>query len=188
MRKLIYFTTITLDGNFSGPDGGLEHFGPPPEEEHQYANDLVRGSDALVFGRRMYEVMSYWDGVDPKDPQTPRVEAEFASIYQTKPRFVLSRTLTSVDDKAVLLKDDIIDEVARLKRQDGGYLGLGCGPELLSLFLSHGIVDEMQLLVLPIVLGEGIRLFRDIHELKSLSLLSAQTFGTGSVLLSYAAT
>jgi len=185
MRKLIYYTTITLDGNFSGPDGGLEHF-EPSEEEHQYANDLLLGADAVVLGRRMYEVMSYWDGVDPKEPQTPRVAAEFAAIYQAKPRFVLSRTLTSVDDKAVLLKDDIIDQVARLKRQDGGYLGLGCGPELLSLFLSHGIVDQMRLLVLPIVLGDGIRLFRDIHELKSLNLLSSQTFGTGSVLLSYA--
>ena len=187
MRKLVYYTTITVDGNFSDADGDLEHF-EPSEEEHQYANDLLRGADAVLFGRHMYEVMSYWDGVDLSDASTPRVEAEFAAIYQTKPRFVFSRTLTSVDDKTVLLSRDIIGEVSRLKQQDGEYLMLGCGPELLALFLAHGIVDEIRLLVLPILLGPGIRLFTDLRELKSLRLISSTSFQRGSILLTYSAT
>jgi len=77
MRSLVYYTTITLDGYFSGPDGDLEYF-EPSEAEHQYANDL--------------------------------------------------RTLASVDDKAVLASDDIIEEVSRLKQRDGGYLMLGSVP------------------------------------------------------------
>ena len=65
MRNLVYYITVSLDGYFSGPHGDLEHF-EPSEPEHQYANDLLGNADAVLQGRVMHEVMSYWDGVDPQ--------------------------------------------------------------------------------------------------------------------------
>jgi dihydrofolate reductase len=184
VRSLVYYITISLDGYFSGPNGELEHF-EPSESEHQYANDLLRDADAALQGRLMHEVMSYWDGFDPTDASAPRVAREFASIYQTKPRYVFSRKLTSADDRTTIYKDDIIDRVAALKDQPGSYLLLGCGPELLALFLEYNLVDEIRLLVAPLLLGEGVRLFGAATEVRALKLASSQTFETGSVLLTY---
>lgn len=184
VRKLTYYIAMTLDGYISGPNGELDHLEPTPEE-HQYANDLLRDAGAMVLGRGMYQLMAYWDSVDPQDASQPAVALEFATIYQSKPRYVLSRTLTSVDDKATLIRDDVVSVVAKLKEGDGGYLGLGCGPELLALFMSERLVDEISLLVLPIVLGEGNSLFRSVEQPQQLRLTSTRVFERGSVLLNY---
>jgi dihydrofolate reductase len=184
MRRLIYYITVTLDGKFSAPDGSLDAF-VPSEAEHQYANDLLRGADALIFGRRMYEVMSYWDSVDPADASQPPVERDFAAIYQSKPRYVLSTTLTAVDPKAAVISSGLALAISQLKSESGGYLALGCGPQLLAEFLDEGLLDEIRLLVLPKLLGDGISLFGDVRVTTKLDLRSVERFETGSLLLTY---
>lgn len=184
MRKVIYFTTISLDGYFSGPNGELDDFAPD-DEEHQYANDLIGGADAMLFGRGTYEVMTYWDTVNPDDASSPPIEREFAAIYQSKPRHVFSTSLSSVDPKATLHREDIVGVVSALRQQDGAYLGLGCGPALLALLIQYGLVDEIQLRVMPRLLGDGVPLFRDVLDKKILSLDSSRAFTSGSVLLTY---
>lgn len=186
MRRLIYYTTVSLDGYFSHEDGSLDGFEPPTAEEHQYANDLVAGTDAFIFGRVMYDLMRYWDTDDATGPQASDVEREFATIYRSKPRYVLSRTLTSLNDpRATLLRGDIAGEVARLKAEDGGYLGLGCGPELLALFLQHRLVDEVRLRVAPVALGRGVSIFGALAAPQSFRLTSTTTTAAGSVFLTY---
>jgi dihydrofolate reductase len=186
MRRLIYYTTISLDGYFSAEDGGLDAFGPPTDEEHQYANDLVAGADAFIFGRVMYELMTYWDRDEAVGPEASAVEREFATIYRSKPRYVLSRTLSSLDDeRATLVRDDIAGHVARLKAEGDGYLGLGCGPQLLAHFLEHRLIDELRLLILPTVLGRGVPIFGALTEPRPLRLTSTATSARGSLLLTY---
>ena len=184
VRRIFYYATVSFDGYFSGPDGDLQRF-VPSEQEHQCANDLLREADELLEGRVMHEVMSYWDGVDPTDLSTARVEREFASIYQSKHRYVFSTTLTSADERTTVWDSDIFGRVAQLKNQAGGYLGLGCGPALLAQFLQRDLVDEVRLLVMPLLLGEGVPLFGAVTETRSLKLEASQTFDSGSVLLSY---
>ncbi|MDP2328547.1 MAG: dihydrofolate reductase family protein [Dehalococcoidia bacterium] len=185
MRRLIYYSTVSLDGYFSGEDGSLDAF-LPSDEEHQYANDLVAGADAFIFGRVMYELMAYWDSEEATGPEASAVEREFATIYRSKPRHVFSRTLTSLDDeRATLVRDDIAGHVTRLKAEDGGYLGLGCGPELLAFFLEQRLVDEVRLLVLPIALGRGVSLFGALTEPRSFRLTSSATTARGGLLLTY---
>jgi len=91
MRRLVFYTHLSLDGFFSGPNGELDNF-VPSDEVHQHANDYLRDADAMLFGRVMYDVMSYWDGFDLADQTAPRVAREFAEIYQSKPRYVMSRS------------------------------------------------------------------------------------------------
>ena len=158
----------------------------PSEEEHQFANDLLAGVDAMIMGRGMYEIMSYWDGIDPHDQSQPRVEQEFAAIYQSKPRYVLSRMLGSVDDpKATLIREDVAGEIRRLKAEDGNDLALDCGPELLAECLREGLVDELHFLVKPLLMGGGKSLFGSIEAPMKLRLTATQVFEAGSVLLTY---
>ncbi|PKN81737.1 MAG: deaminase [Chloroflexi bacterium HGW-Chloroflexi-9] len=185
MRRLIYYSTVSLDGYFSGEDGSLDGF-VPTDEEHRYANDLVAGADAFIFGRVMYELMAYWDSEEATGPEASAVEREFATIYRSKPRHVLSHTLTSVaDERATLVRDDIAGHVARLKAEDGGYLGLGCGSELLAFFLEQHLIDEVRLLVLPIALGRGVSLFGALAEPRSFRLTSSVPTARGGLLLTY---
>jgi dihydrofolate reductase len=184
MGKLIYYIHVSLDGYMSGPDNDLSHF-LPSESEHQYANDFLEAADAMVMGRGMYEVMTYWDSFDPNDMSQSRVEREFAAIYQANPRYVLSRTLSSVDEKATLIRDDVANQVRRLKSEAPGYLTLGCGPELFALFLQEDLVDEIRIHVMPFILGGGKALFAHFDATQDLRLISTRAFETGSVLLTY---
>lgn len=185
MRRLIYYTTVSLDGYFSHEDGSLDGF-EPTDEEHQYANDLVAGADAFLFGRVMYELMAYWDSEEATGPRASAVEREFATIYRSKPRHVFSRTLTSLDDeRATLVRDDIAGHVARLKAEDGGYLGLGCGPALLAYFLEQHLIDEVRLRVHPVALGRGVSLFGALTEPQSFRLTSSAATARGGLFLTY---
>lgn len=185
MRRVVYFITVSLDGYFSTPDGNVPAALGPSDEEHRYANDLIRDADALVYGRGMHDVMSYWDTVDVDDSATREVEREFARYYQAKPRYVASRTLTATDGRTTILGDDLIGRIAALKDADGSYLLLGCGPELLALLLEAGVIDEVRLLVRPVLLAEGVRLFSAMRIERILTLAGSRRFDSGAVLLTY---
>ena len=184
MRRLIYYLNMSLDGYINGPGDDLSLF-EPSEAEHQFANDFLEAADGMIMGRGMYEIMSYWDGIDPQDQSQSRVEREFAAIYQANPRYVVSRTLESVDAKATLIREDIPGEIRRLKAEDGNYLTLDCGPDLLAECLREGLVDELRILIKPIVLGGGKSLFGSIDAPMKLRLTATQVFEAGSVLLTY---
>ena len=182
MRRIVLYTHISLDGFFSGPNGELDHF-EPSDEVHQHANDLVRDADAMLFGRVMYDVMTFWDGVDPSE--LPAVQREFAEIYQSTPRYVMSRSQPQLDEKSTLITGDIVSQVRQLKNEGEGVLGLGVGPELLALFLENDLIDELQVMTMPMLLGEGVPLFRDVKGHVPLKLTSTRTFESGAVLHVY---
>lgn len=189
MRKLIYYITVSLEGYYKTPDDLVPEQFEPSQQEHQYANDLVRGADALVFGRGMYETMTYWDTVDLNDAETPRVERDFADAFQAKPRHVFSTTLATVDQNATLHRGDAVARVSELKEDgDGSYLMLACGTSLLGELMEGGVVDEVRLLLMPVLLGEGAWLFPPLAVSRALKLNASQTFASGAVLLSYTTT
>jgi dihydrofolate reductase len=187
MRKMIQAVTTSLDGFIADANGNIDEFALPSEEVHRFFNRFLDDADAIIFGRVMYQmVASYWDAVDPADTSIPEVEAEFARIFQGKPRYVVSRTLDQVDDRAVLIRDNVASEVSRLKEQDGGYLALGSGPELVATLVESGLIDEFRIITSPVVLGRGKALFGAISNTVQLRLLDATTFESGSVLHCYA--
>ena len=185
MRRLDYYIIVTADGLYADPDGGLDHY-EPAEDEHQYANDLLRDAGEVVMGRAMYDVMTgYWDTVDVEDPSMADVERDFTIQWRTTPKHVVSRGQPALGPNASLLEGDVVDAVRRLKAGTGGDINLGCGADLLATLGEVGLIDTYRLLVIPTALGQGKALFRSLASPLRLHLVGTRTFASGSVLLEY---
>ena len=184
MRRLGFYIILTADGMYADPEGGLGHY-EPAEDEHRYANGLIRDAGDIVYGRVMYDVMRYWDTVDVDDPAVPDVEREFARFWADTPKRVVSRGQPALGPAATLLEGDVVESVRRLKEQPGKDIGLGCGADLLATLTSAGLIDSYRLLMTPTALGQGKALFRSLQVPLSLRLTGTRTFSSGSVLLEY---
>jgi dihydrofolate reductase len=184
MRRLDFYIILTADGLYADADGGLGHY-EPAEDEHRFANDMLRDAGAVVMGRVMYDVMEYWDSVDIDDPATPEVERDFARYWRETPKWVVSRGRPALRPNATLLEGDVVEAVRALKAADGPDLQLGCGADLLATLGEAGLIDTYRLLVTPTVLGQGKQMFASFREPLALRLIGTRTFDSGSVLLEY---
>lgn len=182
MRKLIYSMGMSLDGFIAGPDGGID-WSVPDEELHRFHNDRVRELGAHLLGRRLYEVMLYWETAE-EQPGAEEVELEFARIWKPLPKIVFSTTLESVEGNARLATEGVAEEVARLKEQPGKDLGVG-GAGLAGACAALDLIDEYQVFVHPVVLGGGTPYFPALHERINLELVETRTFGSRVVYLGY---
>jgi dihydrofolate reductase len=183
MRKVIYAMSVSLDGFIEAVNEDLS-WSVPDEELHQHFNDLESMIDTHLYGRRLYEIMAaYWPTAD-ENPSAPKVEIEYAHIWKNKPKIVFSQTLAQVEWNARLVRENIADEVNKLKAQPGKNMSVG-GAEIASTFMQLGLIDEYWLYVHPVVLGSGKPMFRQLHDKINLQLVETRTFGSGVVLLRY---
>src|SRR5688572_30545835 len=109
-RRLGSYISLTMNGMYADPEGGLAEF-EPAEDEHRFANGLMRDAGDLVMGRVMYGVMDYWDELDLGDPSVPGVEREFATFWRETPKHVVSRSKPKLRPNAQLLKGDVVEAV-----------------------------------------------------------------------------
>lgn len=183
MGKVIYSMQVSLDGYVEDASGDIG-FAEPDEEVHREANAQVREASALLYGRRIYEVMDgYWPAAAERD-DLPDVGAEFARVYVDTPRIVFSDTLQEVGEGARLVRSaDAIAEVTRLKEESDGHLGVA-GPGLAASLLE--LIDEFCLYVMPVAVGGGKPFFPAGHEQLRLALLEQRAFASGTVYLRYA--
>jgi dihydrofolate reductase len=182
MRKVIYSMGVSLDGFITGPDGEID-WSAPDEELHRFHNEQAREMGAHLYGRRLYEVMTYWETADESRP-APEHELEFARIWKATPKVVFSRTLERVEGNASLVRDHIAEEVARLKEQPGKDLAVG-GAGLAATFMKLGLIDEYRPFVHPVVLGGGTPYFPPLDERINLQLVETRTFCSGVVYVRY---
>ena len=182
MRKLIYSMGTSLDGLIAGPDGEID-WSAPDEELHRLHNDQTRETGALLYGRRLYEVMSYWETADELT-SAPEYELEFARIWKALPKIVFSTTLGRVEGDARLVRDNVAEEVTRLKEQPGNDLSVG-GAGLASSLMKLDLIDEYRLFVNPVVLGGGTPFFPVLDRRIDLELVETRTFGSRVVYLRY---
>jgi dihydrofolate reductase len=182
MRKLIYSMTVSLDGFIAGPNGEID-WSAPDEELHRFHNEQVREVGAHLCGRRLYEVMRYWETAD-ENPSAPEHELEFARIWKDLPKIVFSKTLEEVEGNARLVRDGVVEEVAKLQEQPGKDLAVG-GAGLASTCIKLGLVDEYRLFVSPVVLGGGTPYFPALQERINLQLAETRTFGSRVVYVRY---
>jgi dihydrofolate reductase len=179
MAKLIYSAITSLDGYVADEDGNFD-WAEPDEEVHRFVNDLERPVGTYLYGRRMYEVMVYWETVADQPP----VIQSFAEIWQAADKIVYSRTLETVSSARTRLQRDFDPEAVRqLKASAGRDISVG-GPELAAQAIKAGLVDEYHLFLTPIVVGGGKRSLPDNVRLK-LQLLDERRFGNGVVHLHY---
>ena len=182
MANLIYSTILSLDGYVADADGNFD-WAAPDEEVHAFVNDLERKVGAYLNGRRMYEVMRYWETAQAVTDQPP-VMRDFAEIWQAADKIVYSRTLETVSTARTRIERDFDPEaVRRMKAQAERDISVG-GPNIAAQALEAGLVDECHLFVTPIVVGGGKRsLPRDVRL--ELELLDERRFEGGVVHLHY---
>ena len=182
MRKLIYSMTVSLDGFIAASDGAID-WSPPDEELHRFHNEQTRELGAHLLGRRLYEVMVYWETAD-QDPAAGEIEIEFARLWQALPKIVFSRTLDAVEGNARLAAGGVAEEVARLKEESDGDIAVG-GAGLASSLMQLDLIDEYRLFLSPVVVGGGTPYFAALEQQLDLELVETRTFGSRVVYLRY---
>ena len=179
MRKLIAAINMTVDGF-------CDHTAATPDDEIlEYFDELLRKADTLLYGRITYQLMeSYWPTV-VKNPTGNKPTDEFAVLIDNISKIVFSHTLKNVEWKNVkLAKGGIKEEVVALKRQAGNSIVAG-SPSLIVSLMQLDLIDEYQLCVHPIILGNGLRLFKNINDKINVKLIKTKIFGSGSMTLYY---
>lgn len=185
MRKLVLFAHMSLDGFAGDKNGGLG-FLSYNEELQQYAEELIKTVGAPVYGRNTYHLMAgYWPSV-LNNPDEESHSLAHARWVQEIPKIVFSTTLPSADwNNTTLIKDNIVEEVNKLKQQPGKDLVIFGSPGLARSFMHLGLIDEYKLTLHPVLLGEGISLFDASTPMSKLKLLDSKTLGSGVVTLHY---
>jgi dihydrofolate reductase len=184
MAKLIYSAIGSLDGYVEDASGKFE-WAAPDEQVHAFVNGLERPIGTYLYGRRMYETMVFWEAVDP-DGDRSAVAREFAAIWQAAEKVVYSRTLETVSSARTRIERVLDpDAIERMKQSSGSDISIG-GAELAGQAIAAGLVDEMQLLLVPVLVGGGKRaLPNDVRA--RLELLDERRFQSGAVFLRYRA-
>lgn len=182
MAKLIYSTVSSLDGYIADENGNFD-WAAPDDELHAFVNDLERPVGTYLYGRRMYEVMRYWENPDLLADRS-QVMRDFAAIWQAADKVVYSRTLgTASSAKTQIARDFDPEATRKLKSAADRDITVG-GPQLAAQAIRAGLVDEFQLFLVPILVGGGNRSLPD-DVLLNLELLDEHRFDSGVVYLRY---
>ena len=174
MAKIVYGLQQSLDGC-------VDHMvlGPPGPLLSRHFNELMRGLSGSVYGRRMYEIMRYWDD-DQSDWDAQ--DREFAAAWRSKPKWVVSRSLESVGPNATLIGDNVEAEIRGLKSRLDGEIDVG-GPHLARSLTDWGLIDEYRLYFRPVVVGGGAPFFAGPRP--PLRLVANDLIGEDAVRLTY---
>lgn len=182
MAKLIYFVTAALNGYITDERGKFG-WAEPDEEVHQFVNDLFRDVGTYLYGRRMYETMRVWE-TDPGFTEESHILRDFARIWQQADKFVYSTTLSEVQTKRTRLErafdPHAVQQLVRSSERDVAI----AGPGLAAHAFRAGLVDECQLLLVPIIVRAGERFLPDDVRLE-LELATERRFRNGMVYLHY---
>jgi dihydrofolate reductase len=184
MGRIVVTEFMSLDGVVEAPGGGedFKHGGwsfeiERGEEGDKFKLDEARESDALLLGRVTYEgFAAAW----------PSREGEFADKFNSMPKYVFSSTLDKPEwSNTTVLAGDVAEEVSKLKERQDGEIVVHGSPRLVQTLLEHDLVDELHLMVFPVVLGSGKRLFGETSDKKRLRLADSKMVGDGVAILTY---
>jgi dihydrofolate reductase len=181
MAKLIYSAIASLDGYVADRDGNFQ-WAAPDEELHAFVNDLERPIGTHLYGRRMYDVMVFWETIDT-GPEPP-VMRDFAQIWRAADKVVYSGTLAQVSSARTRLEREFDPEAVRaMKASAASDISVG-GPELAGHAIRAGLVDEYHLFLTPILVGGGTAALPDDVRV-GLELVEERRFASGVVYLHY---
>ena len=185
MGKLVYTGITSLDGYIADENGDFD-WSEPDEEVHQFANDLERETGIHLYGRRLYEVMSWWETMprDESHTEEARILNEYADLWRAAEKVVYSTTLDRASSERTRIErsfDPVAIELLKSGQSRPLYIG---GADLAGQALAHGLVDEIRMLVSPVIVGGGTPLLPKGLKL-DLELLTTRTFGNGVVYLAY---
>lgn len=183
MAKLIYSMLTSLDG-YIEDEGGDFSWAAPDDEVHAFVNQLGASFGTYLYGRRMYEVMLYWETAHT-DPDQPPVILDWARQWQAADKVVYSRTLSEPRSTRTRIEREFDrDAIQKLKADAEQDISIS-GPELAAQAIQAGIVDEYQVFMFPVIVGGGKRFFPEAVRL-DLELVEERRFASGVVYLRYA--
>jgi dihydrofolate reductase len=184
MAQIILTEFVSLDGVMEDP-GGAENFKyggwtfefDRGDEGNKFKLDETMGSDALLLGRRTFDGFAEaW----------PSREGEFADKFNEMPKYVVSTTLGEPGwNNSKVLHGDVVEEVSKLKREQDGTIQVAGSRQLAQTLLEHDLVDQLNLMVFPVVLGTGKRLFGEASDKKRWNLVESRAVGDGILILIY---
>ena len=184
MSKLVVSQFVSVDGVIEDPGGseGFERGGwafqyDRGDEGNKFKLDEVMASGSLLLGRVTYEGFAdAW----------PSRTGDFADKFNNMPKFVVSTTMDAADwNNSTVIKGDVAEQVAKLKQEPGGDILVNGSRQLVQTLAEHGLVDEYRLMVFPVVLGAGKRLFEETSDATGLQLVDSKTVGSGVLILIY---
>jgi len=182
MARLIYSAIASLDGYVADAQGEFG-WAKPDEEVHAFVNDLERPLGTYLYGRRMYETMKVWEGDELLVDPAPAIH-DYAEVWRNAEKIVYSRTLDAVETSRTSLERSFDPEAIRaLKGAEERDIGIG-GAELAGQAIEAGLVDEIQLLLVPVAVGAG-KPALPIHSRLSLQLEVQRAFANGTIYLRY---
>jgi dihydrofolate reductase len=179
VRRVVATELVSVDGVIESPEEWAFSYSNDEMEEANAAG--MAAADAMLLGKVTYqEFASYW-------PYQNSADQPFTDYLNNTPKFVVSTTLEEPLEwqNSTLIKGDVAEEVAKLKRQPGKDIGIVGSATLVRSLLRDGLLDELALMVHPIVVGRGKRLFENGGDRKALELVDSKTFGTGVLHLAY---
>ena len=184
MGRIVVTEFVSIDGVMQDPggDSNWKHAGwtfkiESGQEGADFKLNETRETEALLLGRVTYEGFAKaW----------PKLDGEFADKFNSMPKYVVSSTLGKADWKnSTVLKGDVVKEVSKLRQKPGGDIVVHGSAQLVQTLLEHDLVDEMRLMVYPVVLGSGKRLFGETSDKKPMRLVDSKTVGDGVTILTF---
>lgn len=185
MRKIFLFMMTSLDGYFEGPDHDLS-WHHVDAEFNDFAIAQLKDAGAILFGRRTYELMeSYWPTKSGRED-----DPEVAQLMNNTPKVVVSHSLEKTTETKVwkhvrLINENVKAEINRLKKEKGGNIILMASSNLCVSLLEWGLLDEVRIMINPVVIGKGTPLFKGLEKKIDFKLTSSRKFANGNVLLTY---
>ncbi|MEJ7827844.1 MAG: dihydrofolate reductase family protein [Segetibacter sp.] len=185
MRKLKLQIQMSVDGYIAGPNGEMEWMALPwTEDLNSYVDEIVNSIDIIVLGRKLAQgFIPYWASVaaNPDDP-----EYTAGILFTDTRKVVFSRTLDKSEwPNTLLAKDDLVQEITQLKKQEGKDIYACGGATFVSALIKHGLVDEFYLFINPTAIGNGMTIFKDLTPQQNLALVKSTAFKCGIVVLHY---
>jgi dihydrofolate reductase len=184
MGRIVVTEFVSLDGVMQAPGGGedFKHAGwtfaiDRGAEGDKFKLDEALNAEALLLGRVTYEgFAAAW----------PSMEGEFADKFNGMPKYVISSTLTQASwNNSTLLSGDLVEEVTKLRETLAGEIVVNGSAQLVQALIEHDLIDELRLMLFPVILGSGKRLFGEASEKHSLRLSDSKTVGDGVAILTY---
>jgi dihydrofolate reductase len=183
MGKLIAYNFVTLNGYFKGPNGDLSWHQHGEKEENEFAVENLQSGSTLLFGRVTYEMMAgYWP-----TPVAIKIDSVMAEGMNKADKIVFSRTLKKAGwNNTKLIKDNMVEEIKKLKQLPGKDMTVLGSGSIITQLADKGLIDEYQVMLNPVAIGEGTALLNNIRHPLDLKLINTRIFkNSGAILLCY---
>ncbi|MES2555777.1 MAG: dihydrofolate reductase family protein [Bacteroidota bacterium] len=188
MRHLIFFMHTSLDGFVGGPNGEL-NWAKVDGEIFDFVATMTAKADTALYGRVTYEMMqSYWPTAG-EQPNASKHDKEHSAWYNSVSKIILSKTMSEKGlDNTTVISDQLAESITKIKNQDGKNILIFGSPGASHSLLGEGLIDEFWLFVNPVLLGQGIPLFKNVTERINLKLIESIPFSCGVIALHYGVT